>query len=488
MPLLRLMLREEYRLHISYSSARMFLAIPIFVFVIALVMALTLTNIQGTISLKDMITNLNAGVFLYGISVGAFGFLGKTYVERRQGKNNYVVAMPALLPMSYRSTFLGMYLRDIIFYLALMLGPAFLGLLVGSVIAHYSLLSVLAVFCTMVLSFLFGISLSFAISVIGSRSRYAFAVLVAAVLGLLVGYGAFHLYGMETILPSLGFQFSLPPFGSDVGTALLFLGLTIITFIAFTALAVLFVAESYEGEVRKKGPSTDLLPSYLPRFAFGRSYQPLLAKEFVDLLRSGTLGKMTFTFIAPLTFLSFTTWYVNNGLNVPVGFNTVFYAAMVGFFGVMLYSWLTNMDVVDYYETLPVSVPKVIRSKLFVFLFLTTGISTAFVVMISFLNNETRMLWLALPVLYVTSVYMVVSMAYLTGLHPNSFLFNPDVLFKFTLVSLLPDICLSILSFSVDRDPVITTVAIILVLGCLTACTYYLYKRLDRKWSDTGFN
>jgi hypothetical protein len=306
----------------------MFLAIPVFIFVIATVMSLTLGNIQGTISLKDMITNLNAGVFLYGISVGAFGFLGKTYVERRQGKHNYVVALPALLPMSYRSTFLGMYLRDVIFYLALMLLPAFLGLLAGALVVHHSIVSCVVVFATMVLSFLFGISLSFAISVIGSRNRYAFAILVASVLGLLVGYGAFRLYGMETILPSLGFQFSLPPFGNDVGTALPFLALTLISFLAFTALAVLFVAESYEGEVRRKGPQTDMLPKYVPRFAFARSYQPLLAKEFVDLLRSGTLGKMTFTFIAPLTFLSFTTWYVNNGLNVPVGFNTVFYAAV----------------------------------------------------------------------------------------------------------------------------------------------------------------
>jgi len=154
----------------------------------------------------------------------------------------------------------------------------------------------------------------------------------------------------------------------------------------------------------------------------------------------------------------------------------------------MLYSWLTNMDVVDYYETLPVSVPKVIRAKLMMYLFLTTGISTAFVLMIAFLNDETRLLWLALPVLYVTSVYMVVSISHLTGLHPNSFLFNPDVLLKFSLVSLLPDICLTILSFSVDRDPVVSTAAIIIVLGFLLAVTFLLLRRLDRKWSNTGFN
>ncbi len=488
MHLLKLMLREEYRLHVSYSSARMFVAIPVFVFAIAAVMGLTLTNIQGTLGLKDLITNLNGGVFLYGISVGTIGFMGRTYVERRQGKNNYIVAMPALLPMSYSTTFLGMFLRDVLFYLALMLGPAFLGLVTAAAVVHYTAAAVAAVCTTMVLSFMFGISLSFVISVIGSRDRNAFAVMVIAFLALLIGYGGFHLYGMEAILPSIGFQMSLPPFGNDPAMAAAFLALTVGAFVAFTALAVSCVAESYEGEIKKKAAQTVLLPSYTQRFSLARSYQAILAKEFVDLKRSGTVGKMVFTFIAPLSFLSFTTWYVNNGLNVPVGFNLVFYAAMVGFFGVMLYSWLTNMDVVDYYETLPVSVPKVIRAKLIMYLFLTTGISTAFVLMIAFLNDETRLLWLALPVLYVTSVYMVVSISHLTGLHPNSFLFNPDVLLKFSLVSLLPDICLTILSFSVDRDPVISIAAIIVVLGFLLAVTFLLLKRLDRKWSNTGFN
>jgi MFS family permease len=488
MSLLRLMLKEEYRLHVSYSSARMFLAIPVFAFAVSLLMAVTIGNLRGTIGLADMITNLNAGVFLYGLSVGAFGFLGRTYVERRQGQQNFLVAVPALLPLSYRSTFLGMYLRDAIFYLLLMLGPAFLGLALAALIVNYSLLSVLAISSAMVLSFLFGLSLSFAVSVLGSRSGAVLAALVLIIFGLLVGYGVLHLYGLDAIIPSIGFQNALPPLGDDPGRAVVFLLSSLGLSIAFTAVAVFFVAESYEGDVRRKGPREDVLPSYHSRFAFARSYQALMAKEFVDLRRSGTVGKMTFTFIAPLTILSFTTWYVNNGLAVPVGFNTVFYAAMVGFFGVMLYSWLNNMDVVDYYETLPIGVPTVIRAKLFVFLLLTLGISTAFVLMIAFLNNETRLLWLALPVLYVTSVYMVAATSYLTGLHPNSFLFNPDVLFRFALVSILPDICLTILSFSVDRDPLIAIAGIGSVLGVLVAASFYFYRRLDRRWADAGFN
>lgn len=487
MRLLRLMLREEYRLHTSYSSARMFLAMPIFVFLISLVTSLTLRNLQGTVDLEDMMLGLNAGICLYGMSVGALGFMGRTYVERRQGKYNYMVAMPALLPMSYRTTFIGMYVRDIIFYIALIIGPASLGLAVSAPLAGYSWASVGSVSATLVLSFLSGISLSFAVSVIGSRSRIALSVLVGTIISVLIGFGALHLYGMEVFLPSIGFQMSLPPFGLDPRGAWYYLGLSSLSFLAFSAVAFLCVAETYDGEVKRRVTKQNILPSYLHRFAFARSYRPLLAKEAVDLLRSGTIGKISFTFIAPLTFLSFSTWYINNGLNVPVGFNLVFYASMVGFFGVMLYSWLTNMDTVDYFETLPVSPPKLIRSKLIMFLLLTTGISTCFVLALAFLNDETRLLWLALPVLYVTSAYMVVSMSYLTGLHPNSYLFNPQVLLRFALISILPQIGLTILSFSVDSSPAVAIIAIVTVLGVLTAITMFLNRRLDRRWSNTGF-
>lgn len=487
MHLLRMMLREEYRLHVSYSSARMFLAMPIFVLLISLITSLTLRNLQATIDLEDLMLGLNAGVCLYGLSVGALGFMGRTTVERRQGKYNYIVAMPGLLPMSYRSTFLGMYVRDIIFYMALILGPAVLGLAVAAPLAGYSWVAVGSVAVTLVLSFLLGISLSFAVSVIGSRSRPALFLMVGAIVAVLVGFGVFRLYGMETFLPSIGFQTALPPFGQDHGSAWYHLILSVLSFLGLSAVAFICVAETYDGDVKRKASRQEILPSYLRRFAFARSYRPLLAKEAVDLLRSGTIGKISFTFIAPLIFLSFSTWYVNNGLNVPVGFNLVFYASMVGFFGVMLYSWLTNMDTVDYFETLPVSPQKLIRSKLVMFLLLTTGISTSFVLALAFLNGETRLLWLALPVLYVTSAYMVVSMSYLTGLHPNSYLFNPQVLFRFALISMLPQIGLTILSFSVDSSPVVAATAIIAVLGVLLAVTLVLNRRLDRKWSSTGF-
>jgi len=196
---------------------------------------------------------------------------------------------------------------------------------------------------------------------------------------------------------------------------------------------------------------------------------------------------MFFSFVTPLLLLSFTAWFVRYGLQVPVGFNTVFYAGMVGFFGVILYNWMNNVDATDYLSTVPVSVPQVIRTKLIAFLLMTTWIGVGFVVMIAWLNADTRLLWLAIPIVVVTSLYIVVMTAYLTGLRTNSFLFDPGVLARFSVKSMLPDFGLTILSFTIDRDLRLSAIGIGLVLAILGAITYILLKGIDAKWRGTEF-
>jgi len=478
------MLKEEYRLHVSYSSRTIFLAIPFFVVIVSFFIGVTLNRLEDSVSLGELLTLANMGVFLYGLSVGAFGFLGKMYIERRQGKINFLITMPTILPLSFRRAFLGLYLRDVIFYIALILVPAMVGLMIAVPIAGISPISAGAVFLPVLLSFLCGISLSFAISVIFTRSLPAFLAVVIAFILVILGH-AIGLYGLDMVLPSLGLQFTLPPYAFDASAAAAYAATSLLFIGAFTAVAVLLVTERYEAS---RSTYVELLPRYLLRFRFLGGYRSLVAKEFVDMVRSGTIWKMTFSFIAPLVFLSLTTWYVNNGLGIPVGFNTVFYAAMVGFFGVLMYSWLTNVDMVDYYETLPVTVPTLIRTKLIVFFLITSGISTAFVLIIALINGELGSLWLALLVLYIMSAYMVIATAYLTGISPQSFLFNPQILIKFAVISILPDLCLTILSFSLDSAPVLAASGIGLVCLVLLVCTILFYRGIDRKWAGRSFS
>jgi len=479
------MLKEEFRMHTSYSNKWMFLTFPGLVVLFSFGIAVTSEQIFQNTSLKEMMLMMHISIFIYGLSVGAFGFLGNQYQERAAGYRNYLVTQPSTLPMSFKKTFFGMYLRDGIFYVLLLLLPMAVGLFASIPVTGFRPLSILSLFAAALLTFFIGMSLSFFVSTIYIRSRPAFVAACVAV-AVLFGAGTVAKWlPLDTLLPGLGLEYNLPPFTYSPGAAALLLTVaSALLIVLLTAGAVLLVEERFES---RHVSTNDELLTLDRRFSFSRSYGTLLAKEVVDLKRSGLATRVIFTYVVPLLFLSFTAWFVRYGLAIPVGFNTVFYGAMVGFFGVTFYGWLNNIDHTDYLSTLPLSVPQVIKTKLLAFTILTSWISLIFLVAIAAVNNDLRLVWLAVPVMLVVSIYMVVMTAYLTGLRTNSFFFDPAVLVRFTALSMLPDLGLTILSFTIDRDIAFAIAGIGLVLGALGISAFFFYRGLDRKWSRTEF-
>jgi hypothetical protein len=475
---LALMLKEEYRLHSNYSSKRLFLAFPAMVILLSAMTGVTMHALEDEVPMDQMVVFTHASVLLYGISVGAFGFLGRNTVERSQGKVNFLVAMPALLPLSYRRMFLLLYLRDIIYYFVLMLIPALIGLLISVPISGFSLVSIGLTFGTLAMAFLVGISLSFMVSVLYTRSMVAFGCAVLAVISAALAVSLGQL-PIDLLIPPLGIHHALWPRwnGSEAVMSII---ISILMVAASSLIASVMVREDHDVH---RSESSDMLPRLRERMP-GGFCADLVAKELIDVLRSGTIGKMTFSFVFPLLILGALIWYVNN-LGMPVGFNSVFFAAIAGFFGVSFYSWLTNMDHMDYYSTLPVSVPMLVRTKLITYLLLTTAISAAAVVTISYINHEVGLLWLALPVMAIMSVYMVTATAYLTGLSPNSMLFDPEVLSKFMVISFLPDVCLTILSFSIGSPFAIAGIGVVCAVLIATASMFF--KAMDGRWEETSF-
>jgi hypothetical protein len=480
-----LMLKEEFRSHATYSGTERFLTFPFFVFAISIVVGLSLERISETISLEELATVSHLSAFIYGLSVGAFGLMGRQYLERRYGRNNYLVAMPFLLPFTFRAAFLGIFLRDAIFYVILLLVPATLGLVAVSAVMGFSLVSIALFFVAVLATFMLGLSLSFLASVLYIRNTAAFLAMTALVAALFLLHLASGTPPLNSLLPPLEFQMSVSPLGADGPAAALSLAWSAVLISSMTAAAFALVA------IRMESSSQTypiVLPSYHLRIPFVKGLnRTLIAKELVDLRRSGTIAKMFFSLVLPLLFLSFTAWFVNHGLAIPVGFNTVFYAAMVGFIGILMYNWLNNIDLSEYYSLMPVTVPQLIRVRIIVFLALTLGISAFFVVGISIINDDTQLLWLALIVMFVTSLYMAALTAYLTGLKTNTFLFDTSVLARFSVMSFLPDVCLTILSFSLLSNWLAASTGILIVLFSMLFTTWILYKGIETKWDRFGF-
>ena len=480
-----LMMKEEFRSHATYSGQERFLTFPVFVFFLATVVGLTLERITETVSLEELATFSHLSAYIYGISVGAFGLMGRQYLERRYGRSNYLVTLPYLLPLSFRTAFLGLFLRDALFYMVLLLVPATMGLVFVSPMMGFSLVSIALFFIGVLATFMIGLSLSFLASVLYIRSVPAFLVLTGAVASAFLLHLVAGIPSLGMLLPSFEFQMAVSPFGADATAAAIALLTSIVAIIAMTAAAYAGVSVRIETTSHEH---PILLPSYHSRLPIVKGLsRTLVSKELVDLRRSGTVTKMFFSLVLPLLFLSFAAWFINKGLSIPVGFNTVFYAAMVGFVGILMYNWLNNIDLSEYYSLVPVTVPQLIRARITVFLVLTLGISAFFVVAISFINGDTELLWLALVVMFVTSLYMVALTAYLTGLKTNAFLFDTSVLAKFSVMSFLPDVCLTILSFSLLSDWVAAFIGIVIVLFSMLFTTMILYRGIEKKWLGYSF-
>lgn len=472
--LIPLMLKEEFRFHASHSNKHIFLSFPVIVCLFSLATALSSSRIFEEVSQNNFLKMVHISIFLYGMSVGAFAFMGTQIVERRFGRRNFLVAMPMFLPLTFKKTFLGLYIRDVIFYVALLIFPLILGLVLSVPATNFSLVSIGYLFVAILLSFLLGMSFSFFMSAVYIRFIKLFIGLLCVIVLGLVGY-ALGYYEIELFIPTIQFQFTREP--------LYFVESLVLTFL-LPFVATMLIPEKHE---TAEGRFQNAITDYETKFSFFKQYSILLAKEFIDLKRSRTYAKIFFSFITPLIFLGFTSFLIRFGFNVPVSFNTIFYAAMVGFFGVLIYSWLNNVDVADYFETLPVTVPQLIKTRLIIFFILTLWISTIFVVGIGIINGDLSMLWLAIIVMFITSMYMVITIAYLTGLRTNTSLFVPDILLKFWVLALLPDVCIGLLSFTLYANLFYSILGIFIVCSVLILASYVLFRGLDRKWGRAEF-
>ena len=473
--LMKAMFKEEFRLQASYSSAISTMTFPVMLIGLSFIVAVSLPALESEVSMDRMLYMVHTVILLYGMAVGAFAFLGREMMERRWGHATFLLAAPQTLPISFKTTFLVFYLKDLLYYIFMTLLPLTVGLLISIPITGFHVTSVLLLFGTMIATFLYAISFSFVMSSVYMRSRAVFIVMSVVVLGLIGAAGFAGLFDLGILVPSIAFQFSGDPWA---------LAASITASLAFATWAVLMVEDKMESPVVQVESHFDEV--YVKFERFGR-YQPYLAKEWIDLIRSRTLSKLMTAFVLPLAVLSAFDWFLGTTVSSEIEFSTIFYGGMVGFFGVLIYSWLNNIDYVEYYNTFPVQVPTIVKSKLIIFVLLTGGISTTFVVVMTGIKGDWRNLPIALVVMFSTSIYMVVVTAYLTSLRTNVYLFDTKILTRFAVLSVIPLMAITFLTMAQDVLGWRMVVALALVCMVLATAARILLMRLDRKWAHEAF-
>jgi hypothetical protein len=341
-----------------------------------------------------------------GLSVGAFGLLGREVMNRRFGHASLIAFSSRTLPVSDKVILLNFFIKDLIYYFILYILPLTIGISTAFIL-HSESLSYAVFLISISLSFLAALSASFVLSTIYLYSEKA-AVLFFAIILYLVVFD-------RLTLPSLLFFFQ--PSALQILMSLSFIIVTLsVSFMLFKV--------DYPVKENKYKNYFDLLSRIL---AFGKQSN-FVSKDVIDLIRSeGGLGKIIFSLLLP-TFL---IWFVLLEFQkiIPFDFILVF-AILLGVISSSTYNWLTEFDLSSSYSFLPIKVSDIIKSKVMSYA-LINSLCIIVLVAASFMLSSFNSLAQAIFGMVSISFYVLAILINLTGLHPNILLYNPKILIKY---------------------------------------------------------
>ena len=446
------MFKEEWRESLEFARARNILLFPAMLALIAFVATIGLQFLVGegaaqiaedsnSFTWHEMRLALHGPLMLFSLGMGSFAFLGREVVQRRAGTRNHLLAAPALQPISTSITLFAYYLKDLTYYVLLIFSPILAGMAIG--VAFEGLIGIPVAlewsslpwtWFAMVITLAQGLALSFLGSALWLRGSA-----VARTLPL-IGGGVLLLLGLG-VVPVQTVMWGLLTQEQRVLGPLLLLPC-----IGLGALASTLVREDFEHRIQERRSLFEPLHAQLSFLGDG-TLRVLVAKEFVDLRRSGALQKMTLSFTVPLLVLLGLAWLAEFA-EWPIPVNLLSYAPFLGFFGFNFYSWLTGIDAPDHMNGLPVTVPQLIRAKVVVYFLSTTWISIAFLVLMAWQLDAWQALPVALIVMIANSIYIVALTAFLMGLRPNKAIFDASIMVWFWIGTVIPLLGLFLLSFT----------------------------------------
>ncbi|MFB6076877.1 MAG: hypothetical protein ABEK12_01980, partial [Candidatus Nanohaloarchaea archaeon] len=181
MTLLREMVREEWRMHARLFGGRAFAAFPL------LVMALTAATAYGLARLGigpgAVAYGMHHVAFFFGLNVGTVGFVGREALENLLGEASLLVFSARTLPVSRRRILVTFLVKDLLYYVALFVLPAVLGLLPAATALDAPIAGPVLLIATVGGAFMLGVALSFTAATLylrGVLPLAAGAVLLAA--------------------------------------------------------------------------------------------------------------------------------------------------------------------------------------------------------------------------------------------------------------------------------------------------------------------
>ena len=451
----RVMFVEEARKSVEFAKKRQMVLFPLLLALVTAISTIGLQFLVGdstaqtadidskTFTWGELRFALHLPMFMFSLGMGTFAFMGRDAILRRTGTKNFLLAAPALQPLPNSMANFVYFVKEVLFYVLLILTPIIAGMALGILLDGVAGIRTPLLWSSLPWTWLAmattlgqGLALSFLASSLWLRGRPYTLVGPVVVVAIGIGVGLGHL-PVDVLLWGLAAQSSQSGVAILLGLALSFgLGL----------FASLLILDDFDVSVVERG---DLLAPMHARLGFlGKgNIRLIVAKEFVDLFRSGAIKKMTVSYAIPLLVLLGMAWLVDFA-EAPIPINLLSYAPFLGFFGFNFYSWLTILDSPDFMNGLPLKVPDLIRAKVVVYFLATSWISLIFIVLMAWRLDEWASLPTSIIVMFANSIYIVALTAFLMGLRPNKAIFDASVMVWFWIGTVLPLLGLFLLSFT----------------------------------------
>lgn len=451
----QVMFKEEGRKSMEFAKKRQMVLFPLLLTLVTAITTIGLQFLVGdssaqvadidskTFTWQELRFALHLPLLMFSLGMGTFAFMGHDAIVHRAGTKNYLLAAPALQPLPNSVAHFAYFAKDLCFYVMLILSPVVAGMAVGILLESIAGISTPLEWASlpwtwlaMIITLAQGLSIAFLASALWMRGRpYTIVgpVLIVA-LGITIGLGKFDI---GTMLWGLGVQSSQ----NVLGTAM-----ALLASLGIGLLASALIIDDFDVSVVERA---ELFTPIYNRLGFlGKGeIRLIVAKEFVDLIRSGSIKKMTVSYAIPLLVLLGMAWLVDFA-EAPIPINLLSYAPFLGFFGFNFYSWLTILDSPEFMNGLPLRVPQLIRAKVVVYFLATSWISLIFIVLMAWRLNEWGALPTSIIVMFANSIYIVALTAFLMGLRPNKAIFDASIMIWFWIGTVIPLLLLFLLSFT----------------------------------------
>jgi len=412
-------MKEEWRIHSTMFGQISFALFPVMIFGIVFMGSFLLPLLQSAIPASNLALITHAMFLVLGVMVGGFGLMGNEMMNRRFGQASLLAYSARSLPLSERFIFLNFVVKDTVYYFFLWVLPFGAGYIAASPFTGVPLAQSLLLLLTLALAFMAGLCTIFLLSALYVRSRHACGILVlalgAGLLALAFTTGTNPAFYFPPLLLYCGFSWGLL-LVSCVVLAIMFL------------LSILIFSPDHAGTTRRYA---DLFAPLLKNFP-SLPHPPLVAKDFVDLYRSGIgVGQALFSFLIPLVVIWFFLSLLGSYLP-PHGLLFLF-AMITGVIASTMYTWVTEFDAFGPYACLPVAVSTLIRSKITTFSLLQV-VPAIFIGLAAIISGEPAYILPAVVLCVSISFYAAGVMSYLCGLSPSVLVYDVKVLFTYLVL------------------------------------------------------